>query len=170
MSFKADMFKVIPETELNEAMFDYFPVWSEHYDWEEIEDIERWGLDRNVVLELFKKNERGNLHCLYTCLEHSPFPERMRLFIKATLKTKGGIQLKGYIMNENAFCLAIFVQGKKYYFSRHPMLIDQFNMELARLSSALGVNSKNIFPIHYETTFYSRTGNRILGVFDIEKA
>ena len=166
MPFKIDKFKVIPETKLSEAEFDYFPVWSEHYDWEEIEELERWGLDKDKVLESFSTNQQGNLHCLYTCLQCDPLPNRMRIYIKAKLKTQNGIELKGYILNENAFNLCVFLEGKKYCFSRYLMLSDMMNKQLTRLSAALGVESENVFPISYETDFFDKAGNKILGIFD----
>jgi hypothetical protein len=66
-------FRVLPQSQLSERDFDEYPVWSEHYDCDEIEDIERWGLDREKVLKLFKENSPGNEHCVYTLLEVNPF-------------------------------------------------------------------------------------------------
>lgn len=160
-------FRVIPENKLNETEFEYFPVWSEHYDWDEIEDIERWGLNKEEVLELFRKNENGSTHCCYTLLESNPFPSRMRIFIKAKLMTRNGMALKGYIMNEDAYCLGIFYEGKQYYFSCHPMLSDLFNEEAKRLGLAMGIKSHEIFPVSYETDFFDNSGNKIAGQFNL---
>lgn len=52
-------FRVLPESQLSEQDFDDYPVWSEYYDWEEIEDLERWGLNREKVLHLFEKTHLG---------------------------------------------------------------------------------------------------------------
>ena len=163
--FLMERFKVIPQSQLSERDFDDFPVWSEHYDREEIEDIERWGLDKDTVLQLFEKNSPGNEHCVYTLLESNPFPERMRIFIRAKIRTASGVSLKGYVMNENAFCLGIFHNGKEIIFSRHPLLEEENKKDLLELAHSMGVDPESIFPVHYETEFNSRQGSIISGEF-----
>lgn len=113
-------FRVLRQSLLSESDFDEFPVWSEHYDYDELEDIERWGLDRDEVVRLFRDNSPENEHCVYTLLESNPFPERMRLFIRASIITAAGRRLKGYVMNEDAFCLGIFFNGAELIFSSPP--------------------------------------------------
>lgn len=76
-------FLVLPASELSERHFDEWPVWSEYYDFDELDDVELWGLDPKEVLKQFQANERGNEHCVYTLLEANPFPDRMRIFIRA---------------------------------------------------------------------------------------
>ena len=159
-------FRVIPQSTLGEEEFDFFPVWSEHYDYEEIEDIVRWGLDKDVVLKMFDENEHGNEHSVYTLLESNPFPERMRIFIKAHLTTTSGVKMKGYIMNENAYCLGVFVNGEKYFFSRHEMLSDLNSESAAKLAQALGLDINKLFPMAYETDFTDKSGNIITGSFN----
>ena len=165
-----EQFRVITQSQLSEQEFDDFPVWSEHYDFEEIEDIERWGLDRSTVLSLFERYSPGNEHCVYTLLQSNPFPERMRIFIRAKLQTASGDQLKGYIMNENAFCLGVFHKGMEYIFSRHPQLEDENNKHKVELAKSTGINPDSIFPIHFETEFNTKNGDQIAGVFIYEKA
>ena len=160
-----ERFKVLPQCRLSESHFDDFPVWSEFYDPEELEDIARWGLDRNQILELIEKNSTGNEHCVYTLLEANPFPERMRIFIRAKLRTKVGVILKGYVMNEGAFCLGVFHNGKEFIFSRHPMLEKENNNHEMELAHSMGVKPGTIFPVHYETEFTSRQGNVIAGEY-----
>lgn len=163
--FLMERFRVIPQSQLSERDFDDFPVWSEHYDYEEIEDIERWGLDRDTVLQLFERNSPGNEHCVYTLLESNPFPERMRIFIRAKLKTASGVHLKGYVMNENAFCLGVFYNDQEFIFSRHPLLENENKNHEAELANSLGGNAGDIFPVTYETEFMAKSGKQIVGTF-----
>lgn len=158
-------FRVIPEMELSEAHFDEWPVWSEHYDFDEIEDLERWGLNREEVVQAFRDNERGNEHCLYTMLESNPFPSRMRLFIRASLEGAGGQRLKGYVMNENAFCLSVFTQGQEFSFSSHPMLESMNCEQEQKLLCALGTPTAKLFPIKYTTGYSGANGQPIEGSF-----
>ncbi len=158
-------FEVIPQSQLSEKHFLEYPVWSEHYDWEEIEDIERWGLDRELVLKQFEENSIDNDHCVYTLLEVNPFPERMRIYISASLVCANGIKLTGYVVNESAYCLTVFFQGEEYIFSTHPLLASG-NIEHAyELAKALQVAPESIFPIIYTTQYFSRKGEIIKGQF-----
>ena len=158
-------FRVIPGGDLAERHFDEWPVWSEYYDYEEIEDVERWGLDREKVLRQFQANERDGEHCVYTLLETDPFPERMRIFIRAELKTSGGIGLKGNVMDEEAFVLTVYVAGESFMFSRHPLLEDLNREQERQLERALNVPPGAVFPIQYRTAYTSRNGEPIAGNF-----
>lgn len=168
--FIMNQFRVIQQSQLSELDFDRFPVWSEYYDFEEIEDIERWGLDRNTVLALFETNSPENEHCVYTLLQSNPFPERMRIFIRAKLRAASGAPLKGYIMNENAFCLGVFHYGKEYIFSRHPLLHEENDKHKVELAKAIGTKPDTVFPIRYKTEFNDKNGNRISGIFTYVKS
>src|SRR5579859_6357559 len=131
-------FRVIPQSELSEQHFDEWPVWSEHYDYDEIEDIVSWGVSREEALQAFRQNERGNEHCVYTLLQANPFPPRMRIFIKASLQAANGVSLKGYVMNEDAYFLAVFSKGKKFCFSRLPLVEDLHRKEEQKLRRSIG--------------------------------
>jgi len=157
-------FLVLPQSQLGEAAFDRFPVWSEHYDWDEMEDIERWGLDRQYVLDLFAKNSPGNEHCVYTMLESHPFPPRMRIFIRAAVRTVEGQPLKGYVMNEDAYVLTVFHGDEEFPFSRHPTFWSDNERYKRLLMASLGT-SKDIFPLSFETGFTDADGNPIAGTF-----
>jgi hypothetical protein len=150
--FPLTAFRVLPRSKLSEEEFDAFPVWCEHYDWEEIEDIERWGLNRDETLRLFNQNSQGNEHCVYTLLEANPFPQRIRIFIRAIITGADGRKLKGYVMNEGAFCLTIFHDNKQFVFSRHPMLNTENKRHEEALCNAIG-GAAVTFPALYETEF-----------------
>lgn len=157
-------FLVLPESKLNEEAFDRFPVWSEHYDWDEIEEIERWGLDRDYVLDLFSQNSPGNEHCVYTMLESNPFPPRMRIFIRATVQTSDGQQLKGYVMNDDAYVLTVFHRSETFPFGQHSALWSDNETYRRQLMASLGTSS-DIFPLSYETGFNDAGGKPIAGRF-----
>lgn len=157
-------FLVLPESKPNEDAFDRYPVWSEHYDWDEIEDIERWGLDREYVLDLFSKNSPGNEHYVYTMLESNPFPPRMRIFVRAKVRTSDGRRLKGYVMNDDGYVLTVFHGGKTFPFSRHDLLWSNNESHKHQLMNSLGTSS-DIFPLSYETEFNDAGGNLIADTF-----
>lgn len=158
-------FKVLPISDLAEQTFDEWPVWSEHYDYDEIEDIVRWGLIREEVLRLFQQNENGNEHCVYTLLETNPFPERMRIYIKAMLVTANGQSFKGYVINEDAYCISIFHGGREFSFSYHPMSESHNREQEQKLLRSLGSLGSELFPITYKTDYFASNGDRICGVF-----
>jgi len=158
-------FIVMPSSQLSEKDFDTFPVWSEHYDYDELEDFERWGLDRETVMHLIETNSIGNEHCVYTLLEANPFPPRMYIYIRAKLRTASGLLLKGYILNEEAACLGVFHNKKRFIFNPHPLIKDRWDESLSDLAHSMGVDPASIFPIHYETEFTSMEGNIICGEF-----
>ena len=158
-------FMVLPQSKLDETAFDHYPVWSEHYDYEEIEDIERWGLDVEEVLNKFSENSPGNEHCVYTLLESNPFPERMRIFIKASISTNSGVELVGYVVNENAYCLTVFYGGQEFIFSSHPLLEGENKLSEQGLAKELDCSVSEIFPLQYTTAYTSKRGEKIRGSF-----
>src|SRR5258707_911352 len=84
--------------------FDECPAWSEHYDFEELDTIASWGVDRNATAETFKRLDTGGPHPNYTILDLDKLPhENMRIFLKAEFQHISGFHLDGYIMNANAF-------------------------------------------------------------------
>ena len=42
-----DKFKIV--SDLTPACFEYHPLWSEKYDYEELDEIESWGVSRSKV-------------------------------------------------------------------------------------------------------------------------
>jgi hypothetical protein len=158
-------FRVIPQSELSEQHFDEWPVWSEHYDYDEIEEIARWGVSREEAFQAFRQNERDNEHCVYTMLQANPFPPRMCIFIKASLQAANGLSLKGYVMNEDAYCLAVFSKGTEFIFSRQPMLEELNRKEEQKLRKSIGGPSSELFPMSYATDFRDSDGKVISGMF-----
>jgi hypothetical protein len=96
------MFKLIRGSELSKEHFEEYPVWSEYYDYEEFDEIVGWGIDKDWLEKELKLKDDGSEHCVYTVLQTSPLPDRMRIFIKAAFRTYSGAELTGYVMNEDA--------------------------------------------------------------------
>lgn len=158
------MFRVIPQSKLSSEHFDEYPVWSEHYDYDEIDDIVDWGINKEWCLQEFEEKEKGNEHSVYPVLRTEPLPDRMRIFIKAEFRTDKGRVLKGYVMNEDAFCITIFSGKEDYTFSSHPMLWDLNKESLRKLSEAEGMGMHDVFPLNFSTNFTRNDGTPIEGI------
>jgi hypothetical protein len=158
-------FRVLPQSELSEQHFDEWPVWSEHYDYDELEDIERWGLDPDEVLKTFRQNQSDDAPCVYTMLEANPFPPRMRIFIRAYLEAANGQSLKGYVMDEDPFCLSVFWNGQEFGFSAHPDLESMNREQEHKLLLSLGTPAATLFPMTYRTDYQDTNGEIIAGRF-----
>jgi hypothetical protein len=66
MSFQIDKFKIKRGEEyLCKSDFDFWPAWSEHYDYDEIDDIASWGIDREWALSKFSEYDTGGPHPHY---------------------------------------------------------------------------------------------------------
>lgn len=163
--FSISSFRVLPESQLSEQHFDEFPVWSELYDYEEIDEIVGWGLEREQVLQAIQDNHTGNEHCVYTMLEANPFPPRMRIFIAASLEAANCQRLKGFVMNEDADCLTVFSNGHEFHFSRHPSPYGLDKESEQRLLQSLGWQDGELFPMKYVTRYHNESGGLIAGTF-----
>lgn len=167
-SYAPELFKLVPMSALSKFHFDEHPIWSEHYDYEEREEIAGWGIDPKWLAAELDRVHTGNDHCAYPILRPYPLPNRMRLYIKARITTAGNEQFDGYVMNEDAYVLSIFAADDEYCFSRNGMLNDLNRKELARLKAAVKQSTDDIFPVKYETDFLDSEGNVIAGTFSFE--
>jgi hypothetical protein len=164
-NYSPDIFRLVPMSQLSTAHFHHHPIWSEFYDYEERGEIASWGVDLGWLdAELARMHKRDD-HCAYTILRACPLPERVRLYFKACFVTAEGMNLEGYIMNDDAFCATVFVNDQEFTFSRHPILADLNGTFLDKLRKALGHGGAGIFPLRYETDFMGRNGHPIKGIF-----
>jgi len=152
-------------SQLSKQHFDLHPIWSEHYDYEEREEIVSWGVDQEWLEQELERVHHGNDHCAYPILRPYPLPERMRLFVKARFVSAAGTRLDGYIMNNDAFVVTLFTGGNRHEFSRHPLLGELNALSLRALQKAIGRGGDAVFPLHYETDFFGSDGTLIAGVF-----
>lgn len=162
MRYPPDRFRIVQE--LTEECFDYHPVWSEYYDFDEREEITSWGIDRDW-LDAKLQELPEHPHPCYTVLDTDPLPDRMRLFIKAGFKTPTGNVLTGWVMNENVVVIGIYVAGKEFVFNASPFLARDMQQLAYTLMEALGDTSAPVFPIQYTTDFTSSDGQPICGTF-----
>jgi len=89
---------------------------------------------------------------------------RIAIFIRAAIRTTDERVLKGFVMNEDAFCLQIFHEGERFMFSRHPMLESENRKQERDLLTALGPDAR-VFPVCYDTEFDDADGGVIAGAF-----
>ena len=161
------MFVLIPQSELSKEHFEAYPIWSEHYDYDEIDEIVSWGIDREWLLQEIRAKCTGSEHCVYPLLQTDPLPARMRIFIKARFQTPDGVILSGFVVNEDAYAMGIFWGNAEYGFNNHPLLRELNKVQEAKLKEAVGYT---IFPLKYETDFRNNDGERIRGEFSFGEA
>jgi hypothetical protein len=148
--------------------FENFPVWSEHYDYDEIEEIVSWGIDPAWLNEQFRKHDDGSAHCHYPVLQTTPrLPARMRMSVKADFVTAGGRSLKG-VVDQYMGCLGVCYEDQEYgfqsYFPELPEVAEKSLIDLRRLRQKLGEEDP-IFPIRFTTGFINSEGEPIEGFF-----
>ena len=166
-SFSTEAFKIKRgEDYLDRSDFDYWPAWSEHYDYEEIDDIERWGINREYALGKFREYDTGGAHPHYTILDLDQLPlDNMRIFLKASFIHPEGEIFQGYIMNQGELYITIFAEKEEYSFSNHPALSIEMKELAKKAERDLGV--KKIFPIEFKTNFENKEGQSISGTYSL---
>lgn len=152
------------ERPLTPADFKECPAWSEHYDYDELDVIASWGVDREWAAKEFRRMDTGGSHPNYTILDLENLPHsNMRIFLKATFRHPKVSLIDGYVMNADAFCIGLFIGGHEFVFSRHPEM-GALNAPLKhRAEKLLGIG--NLFPLRYETEFSDAAGNAINSEF-----
>jgi hypothetical protein len=159
------IFRLILMSQLGRAHFEEWPVWSEYYEPDELEDIEDWGIDSGVFLAELRALNLGNEHAAYPALRFDPLPERMRLYIKVQFTTRRGDKLDGYVVNEDAYAGAIFLGEEEFGFN--VMLHDFARQMLNDLASHLRTNPTELLPLTFETDIRTSEGNRVAGLIDL---
>jgi len=159
-------FKMIFGNELSEQHFDEYPVWSEFYEYDELEEIVSWGVDCDWLMKEWQEKHSGSEHCVYTVLQTEPLPERMRIYVKADVTTATGIKLKGYVMGEDAFGIGVFVKGQEFFFTRASAFeSERDEKERLELQNMISDSKEAIFPLTYKTDFKDCEGKLIAGEF-----
>src|SRR3954465_8496704 len=141
MTLPSAKFRIKPGDEpLTKADFEEVPAWSEHYDFEELDLIASWGVDRSWLAEQFKTMETGGSHPNYTILDLDRLPhQNMRIFLQAEFEHRNGRKIDGYIMNADAFCIGLFLRTSDCTFSRHPLLRSMMLPKKRAIEEDLGV-------------------------------
>jgi len=166
-SLQTENFKIKKgEDDLERSDFEYWPAWSEHYDYEEIDDIERWGINREYALDKFREYDTGGAHPHYTILDLDHLPlDNMRIFLKASFIHSEGKIFPGYIMNQGDLYITIFGKKEEYSFSNHSMLSIEMKELAEKAANDLGVTS--LFPIEFKTDFKNEEGQYIAGSYSL---
>src|SRR5690242_16251659 len=113
-------FRVVRD--LSASLFNECEVWSEHYDFEELEEIRSWGVSEKYINELLSIAEEGGAHPFYPVRNLENLPERMRIFISAKFVSPTGREFAGVICNPDPFVIGIFIGEKIEKFN--PNLVD----------------------------------------------
>lgn len=164
--YPPDMFKMIPMSELAKQHFDFHPIWSEFYDYDEREEIIAWGVDPQWLDRKLDSRDAGNDHWAYPVLRPYPLPIRMRIYIRALFRSPTDVRFEGSIVNDDAYCISLFVANEEFVFSSHPMLHGGFDLESDRLCNAIRSPNAQIFPLRYTTEFLDRNDRIIQGFFE----
>ena len=150
------------------ADFDECPAWSEHYDYEDLDLIASWGVDRSWVAAQFKAMDTGGAHPNFTILDLERLPhDNMRIFLKAEFRHSSGKIIDGYVMNADAFCIGLFTGSGDFLFSRHPQLRSMMLPKKKAVEAELGV--AELFPLAYSTRFRNAHGQPIAGEFSFSE-
>lgn len=153
---------------LGKAHFEEWPVWSEYYDFDELEEIEEWGIAPATFWAELKALNLGNEHAAYPALRYDPLPVRMRIYIKARFTTQRGDVLSGFVINEDAYSLGIFIGDEELGFN---VSLPSFWPEmLERLARHLHARPEELLPIHFEADVKTAEGVRIAGFLNFPPA
>ena len=149
--------------ELKSEHFKTHEVWSEYYDFEELDELRSWGVKEQFINELLAIAEEGASHPFYTVPVNEPLPERMRLFIKCKFVSAEGRVFQGIIVNPNPFVIGIFCGDEIEIFN--PNLMDFWvkSEKIVRENYSLG--TEKIFPLSYATNHKDSNGNKLEGLY-----
>lgn len=166
-SFKYN-FRIIRSNEFNSNRFKEYPLWSEFYDYDELNEIEEWGYDKELTLKEFTiKNIQGQ-HPYYSAPIAS-FPlERMRYFTKSKFITKNNFELDGIIMNEGDLAIGIFIDDEIEILSNHPTLHDLMKNNLEKIANHFQIKTENLTKLKFETVIPKENKNKIRGIWKIK--
>jgi hypothetical protein len=150
---------------LGRAHFEEWPVWSEYYEPCELDDLQAWGIEPETFLAELHALDLGDEHAAYPSLIFDPLPERMRLYIKAVFTTARGDRLHGFVVNDDAYAGAIFLDNDELGFNIR--LFDFYSDMLVTLSSRLASTVQDLLPIRYETGVHTSEGHEVTGMLSL---
>lgn len=159
-----NQFRIVHD--LSASLFNECAVWSEYYDFEELEEIRSWGVSEKYIDELLRIAREGGPHPYYSVRNLEILPDRMRIFISANFISPSGMKFKGIICNPNPFAIGIFIGSEIVRFN--PNLVDLWNSSESELRSAYKLGNESIFPLSYSTNFKDSRGKQIEGVYSYE--
>lgn len=125
---------------------DDWPVWSEYYDFEELEEIEHWwGITPDAVLGMHEAMNLGSEHSAYPLPVYDPLPGRMRVYIKAVFTTHTGGSLPGFVVNDDAYAGVVYLEATAFHFN--VMLPESLQALVDGLAAFLEIDPQDVEPI-----------------------
>ena len=143
--------------------FNEHKVWSEYYDFEELEELRSWGIAEHYINDLLSIAKEGGSHPYYPVPRSVLLPDRMRIYILSKFITPNGDELRGIIINPNPFVFGIFCGDEIVNFNLN--LKDFWSKSEEKVRSAYNTGQSPIFPLQYSTMKLNSEGNQIMGVF-----
>ena len=151
----------IPISSLTRSHFEAWPIWSELYDADELPEIVSWGVSEDDFLAELELLDLGNEHAAYPVLDLSYVPDRMRIYIRASIRCSDNRTLDGYVVNPDAYAFGVFVGNTEFAFNTN--LKSDCREELGRLAIALDASPDSIKPLAFSTDFHDANGLLIAG-------
>jgi hypothetical protein len=151
----------IPISSLTRSHFETWPIWSEFYDPDELTEIVSWGVSEDDFLAQLELLDLGDEHAAYPVLDLSYVPDRMRIYIRATIRCSDNRTLDGYVINPDAYAFGVFVGKTEFAFNTN--LKSDCREELGRLANALHASPDAIKPLAFSTDFRDANGSLIAG-------
>lgn len=163
-SFKFN-FQIINYQEFNITSFCEYPIWSEYYDYTELNQLVEWGFDKNLVFQQLQQKQINNNHPFYT-VPISSFPlNRMRYFTKSTFRTRENYKLNGAIMNNGEMVILLFLDNEIEFLNNNHILRKQMNESLTSIANHFQLDVNELLELKFETVIPSDRSKRIKGVW-----
>jgi hypothetical protein len=131
-----------PLHELTEQDFVQHPTWVAYFEPDELDDLQRLGIDREQAQRELGALEHPD-HFVFQLPREAAFMSFKYLYVRANLTTAGGSKLIGYVTGP---CVGVFHKGERYQFNQ--ALHNRSEASSRKLASAL--RERTIFPLRIE--------------------
>lgn len=161
--FKRNMFEFQVTGDLRKNHIADWPIWAEYYEHEELAEIKSWGFDETLVSNRSKMNHD---QIFYSIPMLDNIPDRFRIYILSEFTTAHGNKLDGYIVNDDAYAIAVFTSTGVELFNRNCTDSYMWDQPRFKVQSLNDLNEDPIFPLKYKSSIADRNGTRFKGIFD----
>lgn len=156
-----ESFRIVRE--LKPADFKDSEVWSEYYDFEELEELKSWGVEDQYINQLLEIAKEGASHPYYTVPKTEALPDRMQIFVSCKFTSNTGREFEGVIINPDPFVIGIFCNDEIQMFN--PNLMDFWKKSEEIVRSTHDVGDEPIFPLRFSTSYKDSEGNTVKGTY-----